>query len=340
MRQLKLFQWAAVLILATALAPGAASAQAADTLSISGTFMMHYQYGTVGNDLAAAYADDYAHGWSLTLHGVTQSTDAYSDWYYDEWGEYLHVEKITRVHATSFGFQFFGPDASILNAVVGQQLVGGGLSNGGYLELHNHYYYDSIDGSLVWGSGNWELSLVPLDASAGVSFTVVAWDQKLLTDQDGYPLVEAQRLTAWNSAIRDLRPGNSGSVESANDFVDLGSDVPPVLPLTLNIADGSALEGKKGTTQVNLTVTLSRVSNDVVTVKYATSNGTALAKSDYTAASGTVTFQPGQTKRTIPVSIKGDRTREADEAFTVRLSNAVRATIEDGSATVTIRNDD
>jgi endoglucanase len=53
-----------------------------------------------------------------------------------------------------------------------------------------------------------------------------------------------------------------------------------------------------------------------------------------------LTFQPGETSRTISVSIKGDRKREANETFSVQLSNAVGATIDDGVATVTILNDD
>jgi hypothetical protein len=91
---------------------------------------------------------------------------------------------------------------------------------------------------------------------------------------------------------------------------------------------------------VAVAVTLSQSSNAVVTVHYATANGTAVAPQDYAATSGTLTFQPGETSRTISVSIKGDRKREADETFSVQLSNAEGATIEDGSATVTILNDD
>jgi hypothetical protein len=91
---------------------------------------------------------------------------------------------------------------------------------------------------------------------------------------------------------------------------------------------------------VVVAVTLSQSSSEWVSVNYATANGTAVAKSDYTATSGTLTFQPGETSRTISVSIKGDRKREANETFSVQLSNAVGATIEDGSATVTILNDD
>jgi hypothetical protein len=301
---------------------------------------MHYKYGIVGDDLAAVYANDYAHGWTLTLDGVSYSNATYSDWYYDDWGEYWYVEDTTRVHATSFDFEFFGPDANILNAVVSQQLDQGGMSDGGYLELRNHYYYDPVDWSLVSASRDLGLRLLPLDGGPGVSFDVTAYDTyPFSADENGYPLIEPQRLRAWDSAIRDERPGNSGSLESANDYVDIGSSVPPVLPLTLNIADASVVEGNRGSS-VSLTVTLSRSDTSTISVKYSTVSGTALAKSDFTASSGTLTFQAGETKKTVSVSITGDRKREANETFSVRLSNAVGATIEDGSATVTILNDD
>ena len=48
-------------------------------------------------------------------------------------------------------------------------------------------------------------------------------------------------------------------------------------------------------------VTLSAASTSPVTVQYATSDGTAVAGTDYTAQTGTVTFAPGQTSRLIPL---------------------------------------
>jgi endoglucanase len=66
--------------------------------------------------------------------------------------------------------------------------------------------------------------------------------------------------------------------------------------------------------------------------------GTALAKSDYNAASGTLTFQPGVWSQTI--TVKTNRTREPDETFTVELFNAVGASVGDAIATGTILNDD
>ena len=115
---------------------------------------------------------------------------------------------------------------------------------------------------------------------------------------------------------------------------------PTIPPLTLSIGDASVWEGNKGTTWLDLRVTLSRGSDAVVTVNYATVNGTAVAARDYTATGGTLTFQPGQTVRTISVSITRDRKREPDEIFSVQLSSAAGAAISDGIATITILNDD
>ncbi len=52
-------------------------------------------------------------------------------------------------------------------------------------------------------------------------------------------------------------------------------------------------EGNAGTAALTFTVTLGAASAQVVTVNYATADGTALAGSDYTATSGTLTFAPG-----------------------------------------------
>ncbi|MGE0363392.1 MAG: Calx-beta domain-containing protein, partial [Vicinamibacterales bacterium] len=63
----------------------------------------------------------------------------------------------------------------------------------------------------------------------------------------------------------------------------------PLLPL-LTITDATVTEGNAGSVAATFTVSLSAASTDPVTVDYATANGTATAGSDYTAASGTLTF--------------------------------------------------
>ena len=109
----------------------------------------------------------------------------------------------------------------------------------------------------------------------------------------------------------------------------------------VSIDDQSIAEGDTGTSTLTFNVTLSHASSDTVTVDYTTNNGTAtVADGDYDAASGTVTFDPGQTTQTVDVTINGDTTHEADETFTVDLSNASNAGIADGSGIGTITNDD
>lgn len=94
------------------------------------------------------------------------------------------------------------------------------------------------------------------------------------------------------------------------------------------------------TNTIEFTVSLSQASTLPISFQYATVNGTATAPGDLAAASGTVTFAAGETRKTIVVSLIGDAVQEPDETFRVVLSNPMNATIQDGDATGTILNDD
>lgn len=339
MRRLKSFCCTG-LALAIVLDCGPASAQETDTLTMSGTFGMDVLSGTVGNDLAQAYADDFDHTWTLTLYGISYSHDYLYDDAYDESGYLIFFEEqsITRVHAASFEFRFFGPDADILNQALGNQLAGGGLTDGAFLELSNYTLFDAYDEYSGYALGFWTIELAPADPDNGVSFSTLGWTYPLFSeDAGGYPVVAPQHLQSDHSRIRDRRPGNNGSLLSYNNVMDIG---PSVRPPELRIADASVREGNSGTTWLELTVWLSRFPDDVVTVNYQTADGTARKKSDYTATSGTLLFWPDEVSHVISIAIKTDRKRERDETITVRLSNAVGATIDDGVATATILNDD
>lgn len=118
--------------------------------------------------------------------------------------------------------------------------------------------------------------------------------------------------------------------------------------VTVNPADNPSVlinnvslnEGDSGITFFTFTVSLLETSSQTVTVDYETANGTATAPSDFQAASGTLSFAPGETGKAITVFVNGDTQVEANETFTVRLFNAVNATIANGTATGTILNDD
>jgi subtilisin-like proprotein convertase family protein len=108
----------------------------------------------------------------------------------------------------------------------------------------------------------------------------------------------------------------------------------------ISINDVSMNEGNTGTTVFNFTVTLGTSSSQIVTVNYATANDTATAGSDYVANSGVVTFNPGETTKTITVQVNGDMAIEPNETFFVNLSNPVNAAISDNQGVGTITNDD
>jgi len=93
---------------------------------------------------------------------------------------------------------------------------------------------------------------------------------------------------------------------------------------------------------VAIDVNLSIASSNTVTVNYTTTDGSASAPGDYTAASNILlTFTPGQTTRTIIIPIVDDGVDEFDETFIVTLSNPVNTTLDvPNPATVTIIDDD
>jgi hypothetical protein len=106
----------------------------------------------------------------------------------------------------------------------------------------------------------------------------------------------------------------------------------------MTIADASLTEGVSKNAIVK--VSLLKASANTVTVQYATADGSATAGSDYTAVSGTLTFKPGQTAKSISVPILDDTVAEPDENFLVNLSGSSNAVLVRTQATVTIHNDD
>ncbi|MFO0668043.1 MAG: Calx-beta domain-containing protein [Polyangiaceae bacterium] len=105
--------------------------------------------------------------------------------------------------------------------------------------------------------------------------------------------------------------------------------------------------GSSGKSNMAFTVTLSALSGRTVNVSYATADDTAVTTglivaggTDYTAQTGTLTFAPGQTTKTILIPITGDTTFEPDETFTVTLAAPVNSTLTDNTAVGTIVNDD
>ena len=113
-------------------------------------------------------------------------------------------------------------------------------------------------------------------------------------------------------------------------------DAAPVL----SINDVTVNEGNSGTTPAVFTVTLSGSTSLPVTVNYATADGTGKAGVDYQSATGTLTFAPGETTKSVTVQVIGNTVKQSDRTFLVNLSGAVQATIGDGQGLGTIKDDD
>ena len=133
--------------------------------------------------------------------------------------------------------------------------------------------------------------------------------------------------------------GTGGAICTADDkFLanTAGAVVPG--PLALSVADASATEGAGA--ELAFEVTLSRAASGTVTVVYASADGTATAGADYTATSGTLTFDPGDTAKTVNVPVLDDVHDEGEETMKLVLSNPSGARIRDGEAVGTIENSD
>jgi hypothetical protein len=129
---------------------------------------------------------------------------------------------------------------------------------------------------------------------------------------------------------------------ATNGFIADGQGVGTIIDdePRISISDATVTEGNSGTRTANFTVTLSASSTAPVTVDYASTNGSAMAGSDYQAASDTLTIPAGQTTGTITVLVNGDRSAEPDETLFVNLTGATNGFITDSQATGTIVDDE
>lgn len=108
----------------------------------------------------------------------------------------------------------------------------------------------------------------------------------------------------------------------------------------LAVQDTAVIEGDSGMSLAVFLVTLSRPFNQVVTVDYSTTNGTANAGVDYLAQANRLIFTAGEISKTIVVPIMGDVLDEPDETLILQLYNIVNASPTDTEATATILDDD
>lgn len=150
--------------------------------------------------------------------------------------------------------------------------------------------------------------------------------------------INGDRLGEYDEYLGvNLSNPNGAQIGNGSGYGYIRDDEPRI-----SLSDPTPIsEGNRGTKSLSFTIKLSAAYDQSVTVNYATSDGSAIAGEDYVATSGTVTFAPGETSKTIVVQIKGDKKKEADEWFMVNLSDASSdSLIWVGYGYGTIKNDD
>src|SRR5204863_6403837 len=138
--------------------------------------------------------------------------------------------------------------------------------------------------------------------------------------------------------VVNLSAATNGLVVDSQGVGTIVDDEPRI-----SISDVTKKEGKKGqTTLFTFTVTLSAAYDQAVTMSYRTVDGTATTSDgDYVAKTGTLTFNPGETTKTITIEVKGDSKKEADEWFGLDLfGNSSNSLFTNTRGIGTILNDD
>ena len=133
--------------------------------------------------------------------------------------------------------------------------------------------------------------------------------------------------------------GASGAICTGDDR-PLSHSLSATVAGPVGISVGDARVEEDDGAVLSFAVTLSRAASGALTVDYATSDGSAQAGVDYTAASGTLTFQAGESSRTIEVTVLDDSHDDDGETLMLTLSNPSSGRLTDAEATGTIENRD
>ena len=195
------------------------------------------------------------------------------------------------------------------------------------------------DDTLIAGGGN-----DTLDGGVGVDSVVFsgAWSSYSFSSSGNQEFTFINSLTG-SDILRNFENFIfSDATKSLNEL--LGTPPTPALPaVSISATSASLAEGHSGTTAYTFTVSLNTTSATMQTIDWSvTGFGSASANTDdFLATSGTVTFQPGETAKTLQILVSGDSAFESNEGFTVTLSNPSAGLIlGTQTANGTILNDD
>jgi glucose/arabinose dehydrogenase len=319
------------------------------TLSAASASAVTVQVATADGTATIANQDYYALGTTITIPAGATTATAYVG---------IRGDTLSEPDET-FTVNLLGPTNATLGKAQGVVTI---LNDDGSIVPT----LSIGDAAVVEGNSGQTVAVVPITMSSPVGSPVTvqvnsADQSATLAGQDYYALNTTVTIPAGATvgyayvgvrgdtvaeptetlAVNLSNPTNATVADGQGIVTILDDDPPPASALPyLTIGDRSISEGNSGTSTLNLPITLSRPSATAVTVQITTADQTATAGSDYTAVNAVITIPAGATMGYAAIPIRGDTVAEANETFSVTLSNAVGATIFDAQGIGTIVDDD
>jgi aryl-phospho-beta-D-glucosidase BglC (GH1 family) len=169
----------------------------------------------------------------------------------------------------------------------------------------------------------------------GLGATTLADGRVQLTASDWAANLQAGQSVTVGGVFRGVASSGLGSDGVIAPPPSGGGTPAQALP-SLTVADARIAEPLSGTADLGFVLRLSAASAAPVTVTVTTADGTATAGLDYKPVSATITFAPGETVKTVPVSVLADNVPEGPETLFLRVTGVTGATIADGEGLGTI----
>ncbi len=202
--------------------------------------------------------------------------------------------------------------------------LGGSLSPDGWTEDGVRY----SAGNLYFFPGSSELAFSTASAPPEPGQLTLHLDDLQLRLDD----VEGLNFFVWTVEHPGWQDGQEVAVKLTREDPDGAVATPP----GVSVADAQVREAEGAV--LSFPVTLGSAQTSAVSVRYATSDGTAVAGADYKAVSGALRFEAGQTRKTVRVPVLNDAHDEGSETLTLTLSRPFGAQLSDAQATGTILN--
>ncbi|MGZ8243895.1 Calx-beta domain-containing protein [Methylomagnum sp.] len=188
--------------------------------------------------------------------------------------------------------------------------------------------YATVNGTALAGNaGDYLAQTGSLYFASGETFKAI---RVAVVDDAASESTETLQVALSSPANATLaRPGATATIVDN----DTASGTPGISVNSITVDEGVG--------EAIFTVSLDRPATGVVTVNYGTADGAAKAGADYISSSGTLSFAPGETAKTVKVVIVNDTETETSESLSLVLSNpSTNSTLGTAIGTATIKQND